>query len=205
MTDPFDGAGIGPGPGPLPSTDPGRSRFAGAPITDDDATIAAALEDLSIPTLLMSMVHMTGDPRYLRWEHVPAGIYLNEVQGYMPEESQAAVRAEALRIIAAYRDGGCVLPPPPDTSDMPVVISVTVGVDSGEDRIESVPVGSVVSITITNPDSADEFHLHGYDLGDSQEVAAGESVTFTFTADTAGEFELESHSTDALLLLLRVV
>jgi hypothetical protein len=98
-----------------------------------------------------------------------------------------------------------VLPPPPDTSDMPVVISVTVGVDSGEDRIESVPVGSVVSITITNPDSADEFHLHGYDLGDSQEVAAGESVTFTFTADTAGEFELESHTTDALLLLLRVV
>jgi hypothetical protein len=98
-----------------------------------------------------------------------------------------------------------VLPPPPDTSDMPVVISVTVGVDSGEDRIESVPIGSVVSITITNPDSDDEFHLHGYDLGDSQEVAAGESVTFTFTADTAGEFELESHSTEALLLLLRVV
>ena len=98
-----------------------------------------------------------------------------------------------------------VLPPPPDTSDMPAVINVTVGVDSGEDRIESVPVGSVVSITITNPDSADEFHLHGYDLGDGQEVAAGESVTFTFTADTAGEFELESHSTEALLLLLRVV
>lgn len=98
-----------------------------------------------------------------------------------------------------------VLPPPSDTSDMPVVISVTVGVDSGEDRVESVPVGSIVSITITNPDSADEFHLHGYDLGDSQEVAAGESVTFTFTADTAGEFELESHSTEALLLLLRVI
>jgi hypothetical protein len=98
-----------------------------------------------------------------------------------------------------------VLPPPSDTSDMPVVISVTVGVDSGEDRVESVPVGSIVSITITNPDSADEFHLHGYDLGDSQEVAAGESVTFTFTADTAGEFELESHTTDALLLLLRVI
>ena len=98
-----------------------------------------------------------------------------------------------------------VLPPPPGTSDTPVVISVTVGVDSGEDRIESVPVGSVVSLTITNPGSADEFHLHGYDLGDGQEVAAGESVTFTFTADTAGEFELESHSTEALLLLLRVV
>jgi hypothetical protein len=29
-----------------------RPRFAGAPITDDDATIAAALEDVSVPTLL---------------------------------------------------------------------------------------------------------------------------------------------------------
>ena len=35
----------------------GRIDPVGLPITDDDATIAAALEDLSIPTLLMSMVH----------------------------------------------------------------------------------------------------------------------------------------------------
>jgi len=135
VTDPFDGAGTGPGPGPLPSTDPGRSRFAGAPITDDDATIAAALEDLSIPTLLMSMVHMTGDPRYLRWEHVPAGIYLNEVQGYMPEESQAAVRAEALRIIAAYRDGGCVLPPPPDDALLHEMMQVLVASEVPEEYV----------------------------------------------------------------------
>ena len=124
-----------------------------------------------------------------------------------PTESMAPVDSADVPMVtpAPVDSSDIVLPPPPDTSDMPVVISVTVGVDSGGDRIESVPIGSVVSITITNPDSADEFHLHGYDLGDSQEVAAGESVTFTFTADTAGEFELESHSTEALLLLLRVV
>ena len=124
-----------------------------------------------------------------------------------PTESMAPTDSADVPVVTAapVDSSDIVLPPPPDTSDMPVVISVTVGVDSGEDRIESVPIGSVVSITITNPDSDDEFHLHGYDLGDSQEVAAGESVTFTFTADTAGEFELESHSTEALLLLLRVV
>ena len=98
-----------------------------------------------------------------------------------------------------------VPPPPPDTADLPVLINVTVDVDSGPDRIESVPVGSIVSITVMNPGADDEFHLHGYDLGDGQEVAAGEAVTFTFTADTAGEFELESHATDAVLLVLRVV
>lgn len=98
-----------------------------------------------------------------------------------------------------------VLPPVPDTADLPVVISATVGVDTGPERIESVPRGSTVSITLSNPSARDEFHLHGYDLGDGQEVAAGESVTYTFTADTAGEFELESHTTGAVLLVLRVV
>jgi 4-hydroxyacetophenone monooxygenase len=90
-----------------------RSRFAGEPITDDDAAIAAALEDVSVPTLLLSMVHMTGDPSILRGALRPTGIYLNEVQGFMSPEDQAAARAAALDVIRAYRDGGCVLPPPP--------------------------------------------------------------------------------------------
>jgi hypothetical protein len=130
-----------------------------------------------------------------------------EATATTPAPSMAPVDSADVPMVtpAPVDSSDIVLPPPPDTGDMPVVISVTVGVDSGEDRIESVPVGSVVSLTITNADTADEFHLHGYDLGDGQEVAAGESVTFTFTADTAGEFELESHTTEALLLLLRVV
>jgi len=90
-----------------------RSRFAGEPITDDDAAIAAALEDVSVPTLLLSMVHLTGDPSTLRGALRPTGIYLNEVQGFMSPEDQAAARAAALDVIRAYRDGGCVLPPPP--------------------------------------------------------------------------------------------
>ena len=50
-----------------------RSRYAGEPITDDDATIAAALEDVSIPTLLLSMVHMTGDAGLLDGAAAPGG------------------------------------------------------------------------------------------------------------------------------------
>ncbi len=92
----------------------GRSRYAGTPFDDDDATIAAYLEDLSVPTLMLSLVHLTGDPSWIRGERRPVGIYLNEVQGFMSPEDQAAVRAEALAAIVAYRDGGCVLPPPPD-------------------------------------------------------------------------------------------
>jgi 4-hydroxyacetophenone monooxygenase len=88
-------------------------RYAGLPITDDDDAIAAALEDVSVPTLLVSLVHLTGDPSILRGPLRPAGIYLNEVQGFMAPEDRAAARAFALEKIVEFRDGGCVLPPPP--------------------------------------------------------------------------------------------
>ena len=88
-------------------------RYAGLPFTDDDATIAKALEDVSVPTLLVSLVHLTGDASILDGPLRPAGIYLNEVQGFMSPEDQAAARAFALEKIIEFRDGGCVLPPPP--------------------------------------------------------------------------------------------
>ncbi len=90
-----------------------RNIHAGIPFTDDDAAIAAALENLSIPTLMLSMLHMTGDPEIIRGELKPQGLFLNEVQGYMSEEDKAEVRRLALKVICDYRDGGCKLPPPP--------------------------------------------------------------------------------------------
>ena len=83
-----------------------RNPHAGTPITDDDATIAAALEDVSIPTLMLSMVHMTGDPSILRGALRPQGLFLNEVQGFMSEEDKAEVRRLALDVIRDYRDRG---------------------------------------------------------------------------------------------------
>ncbi len=86
---------------------------AGSEITNDDATIAAALQDVSIPTLMLSLVHITGDPSLIRGDLKPQGLFLNEVQGYMSEPDKAEVRRIALETIRAYRDGGCRLPPPP--------------------------------------------------------------------------------------------
>ena len=86
-----------------------RSRYAGQPFTTPTADIAAALEQVSIPTLLLSLVHVTGDPRFIR-DFKPAGIFLNEVQGFMSEEDKARARAEALPVIADYRDRGCPSP-----------------------------------------------------------------------------------------------
>jgi 4-hydroxyacetophenone monooxygenase len=107
----------------------------GIPITDDDASIADALEDVSIPTLLLSMVHMTGDTSILEGPLRPMGVFLNEVQGFMPEEDKAAVREQALEIIKAYRDGGCQLPPPPTGETLRKMMSFLVAQDVPQEYV----------------------------------------------------------------------
>ena len=87
-----------------------RHVHAGEPFDDDDAAIAAALEEVSIPALLCSMVHLTGDPGWVRGPLRPAGMMLNEYQGFMDPDDMAEVRRLALPEIIAYRNGGCVLP-----------------------------------------------------------------------------------------------
>jgi 4-hydroxyacetophenone monooxygenase len=88
-------------------TDDARNPHVGQPFDDDDAAIAAALEDVSVPALLCSLVHMTGDPSWIRSPRrtrVAAPAFLHSA---MPPEEQAEIRAEALPVIAAYRDAGC--------------------------------------------------------------------------------------------------
>ncbi len=97
------------------------------------------------------------------------------------------------------------IPLPPVTADVPYAISVTVGVDADPDRIERVPLGVTVSLSVTNPAASDEFHLHGFDLGDEQVIPAGQRATFTFVANQVGAFELESHETGDVLMILEVV
>jgi hypothetical protein len=97
------------------------------------------------------------------------------------------------------------IPLPPVTADVPYAISVTVGVDDDPGRIEQVPLGATVSLSVTNPSADDEFHLHGFDLGDDQVMPAGQTATFTFVANQLGSFELESHETGDVLMVLEVI
>ncbi len=77
------------------------------PIHDSDEAIAAALRDASVPTLLLSAMHMSGDMSLLDSAPRPQGCYLNEVQGFLSPEDQEKARALALEIICRYRDAGC--------------------------------------------------------------------------------------------------
>ncbi len=89
-----------------------RNPHAGQPFTTSDEEIADALRDVSIPTLMLSLVHMAGDPALIRGALKPAGLFLNEVQGFMSEEDKAAARSIALQVISDYRDRGCPEPEP---------------------------------------------------------------------------------------------
>jgi hypothetical protein len=86
--------------------------------------------------------------------------------------------------------------PPTTDSSSPIVFRVDAGV--GDPPVLQVPLGRSVELTIVSPD-AQELHLHGYELSDS-----GTEVVFAFTADLPGEFELESHDTEALIATLVV-
>ncbi len=96
-------------------------------------------------------------------------------------------------------------PTNPSNSKMaaPTEISVIVGTDSSPDRIEEVTLGANVQVTLSNPNADDEFHLHGYDLSPG-ETKMGEVSIISFTADKAGDFEIESHITEDVLVIIRV-
>jgi hypothetical protein len=111
----------------------------------------------------------------------------NEAGTTMPPESTEAESTEA----------------PSTTTDGIVRISVTVGVDSGPDRVEEVSVGDSIELRMLNPDEDDEFHVHGFDLG-GDETPAGDEKVFAFTAGEAGDFEVESHATGDVLVVIRV-
>jgi 4-hydroxyacetophenone monooxygenase len=127
-----------------------RNPHAGLPFTDDDDAIAAALADVSIPALLCSLVHLTGDPSWIRGDLRPTIAAINEYQGGMSEDDKAEARRRALPAIAAYRDGGCVLPPPPSPE---VVAEMMSFLGCGQVDPEVVPM------------FADDLHLDGADSG----------------------------------------
>ena len=82
----------------------------------------------------------------------------------------------------------------------PVQIDVVVGVDSSPDRVEYVTVGSEITLNITNPTADDEFHVHGIDI--EQAADAGQMATINFTIDAAGTYEVESHITSDVFVVI---
>lgn len=99
------------------------------PITEDDDFLADALAHASAPTLLMSLVHLTGDPSVLRGAIRPGVAMMGEVDGGLSIEEKTAIRAQVLDALRAYRDRGCTLPPPPSPAVIREMMCFLVGSD----------------------------------------------------------------------------
>ena len=135
-----------------------QNPHAGVAFDDDDASIAAALEDISIPALLCALVHLTGDPSWIRGEIRPRVAVPTDFQSGIDAESCAEIRRRALPAIAAFRDNGCALPPPPSSA---LVVEMMSFLGCERVRDEFVPM------------FLDDLHL---DRADTGEIRWGDEV-----------------------------
>ena len=127
-----------------------RNPHAGLPFADDDTAIAAALEDVCVPALMCSMVHMTGDPTWIRGEIRPRMAILNNYESGLTADEQAEIRSRAVPVIAQWRDAGCPEPQVPS----PELVKELM------DFMAAAPVDPAVV-----PMFADDLHFDGADSG----------------------------------------
>ncbi len=99
-------------------------------MTADLAAIDRAIAEAHLPTLVMSIVHLTGDTSLLRGER-PVYAMLDERQRTLSDETKALIRARARSAIADLRDGKPV-PPPPDQAVVREMMNYIAGTDIAE-------------------------------------------------------------------------
>lgn len=101
----------------------------------DDATIESAVADAHVATLVMSLVHITGDESLLKSEYAPSGAILGDTQGGISAAAQAEIRARAVDVLKSHRDGGGGLPPAPDGDRIARMIRFMTGRDLSTDYV----------------------------------------------------------------------
>jgi 4-hydroxyacetophenone monooxygenase len=100
-----------------------------APQSSDHAQFAEAVDSANVPTLLMVLVQLTGNVRWLEEPYRPRkarGLSDNE-SGGLPTEIQAEVRAAALEAIVSWRAGAPVALPKPSVDLLIKMMGVAMG------------------------------------------------------------------------------
>ena len=69
------------------------------------AALEAAIRDAHPPTLILTMVHLTGDESLLKPEWLPVYNPLDPNDIGVPEEEQAKIRAKGAEVLGAYFAG----------------------------------------------------------------------------------------------------
>lgn len=87
----------------------------------------------------------------------------------------------------------------------PVIIDIVEDngdITPNDAKVVEVGVGQEVQLNVTS-DADDELHLHS-DPEQSFEVKAGEDQKFTFTIDSPGTYDLESHGLEITVVKFQV-
>ncbi|HEY2106084.1 MAG TPA: NAD(P)/FAD-dependent oxidoreductase [Candidatus Binataceae bacterium] len=104
-------------------------------ITEDDVFIAQALKSANVPTLMMAMVHITGDMSLLQGPIKPRRVVNGDYESSLSHEEKGQVRAQALEVLKAYRDRGCTLPPPLSQAQIHALMSFMMGEEVPEEYV----------------------------------------------------------------------
>jgi uncharacterized cupredoxin-like copper-binding protein len=88
-----------------------------------------------------------------------------------------------------------------DPAAVVIVATVANGKITPNTQTVKAEQGQRVMVTVTS-DEADELHVHGY--GKEVELQPGKPGSVTFTADTKGTFEIETHESGKLVAKLIV-
>ncbi|MEE8164779.1 MAG: NAD(P)/FAD-dependent oxidoreductase, partial [Myxococcota bacterium] len=87
-------------------------------IPADDVSLAEALESANLPALIPAIVQLTGDTSLLQRFPPPSPGMMGAVDGNFSPEHQTAIRALALDLLKAYRDGDGHRPPLPSQEQL---------------------------------------------------------------------------------------
>jgi 4-hydroxyacetophenone monooxygenase len=110
-----------------------EDQLIGLLFDDSDEVIRAAIAEASVPALLMSMVHMTGDLTLLDELPGPEMLIAMDLQGAMSEPDKQLVRERAFDVVRDYRDRGCPPPFVPNAEQVPRMLDcVSAGAVSAE-------------------------------------------------------------------------
>jgi 4-hydroxyacetophenone monooxygenase len=101
------------------------------PLRGDVAEIDAALAQANLPTLLLVLAQLTGDPKWLRDPFRPSRTVAldDNDSGGFPPELQDEIRTAARELLIALRDGRLEIPPPPTPDEVIDRLSISLGED----------------------------------------------------------------------------
>ena len=98
-------------------------------MADDLSELDQALEAAHLPALCAAMVHLTGEPQWLRTEWTPQYTPLSRGETGIAPDEQAKIRTEARAVIAAFLAGDRKLPPTPPADLVRRMMSFVAGAE----------------------------------------------------------------------------